>query len=153
MKFRLISASLFLLYPGIPISSQQNPPASPAPSKIVVRFLNGKNGHPIKDDTANIWFDEEVSIAMLPHTDKSGEVVVEIPAGKMKIRALPNLYADCRIESGSSDPAVKMAYPLETIFSHGLEGDNLCGKFHGKVSPGVLILYVRPRTLREKMWL
>jgi hypothetical protein len=150
---QLIPALLLLFSLGIPAASHQNTPTQQPPSKITVRFLNGKNGHPIKDDTPNIWFDDNVSPDLIPHTDKNGEVIVPIPAGRLKIRALPNLYADCRITSGSSDPAMKMAYSLETILNQGIEGDNLCGKFHAAASPGVLILYVRKRTFHEKMWL
>ena len=41
-------------------------------------------------------------------------------------------------------------YSLEEIRRQGVAGDNLCGKLQVALTPGVLVLYVRPRTFLEK---
>ena len=116
---------------------------------IVVRFLNGKTGKPITNDTPNVWFDDS-PLPTNHHTDGNGEVVLSMPSPlPLAIRALPNRYADCRSKSDSVD-GMTVKYSLEEIRRHGLAGDNLCGKLQVSLTPGVLELYVRPRTSLEK---
>jgi hypothetical protein len=33
-------------------------------SKIVIRLLNGKNGHPIGDASVNVWLGDEISVCL-----------------------------------------------------------------------------------------
>ena len=120
-----------------------------------MRFLNGKTGKPVTDENPNIFFDDAEAASLLPHTDAQGEALLDLPPKTDHLRMRSNLYADCRIRPmedgiGAGEP---IKYSVAAIQTQGLVGDNLCGKFHAPASPGVLILYVRPWTAREKKWM
>jgi hypothetical protein len=146
MKFVLLSviAAAFISGPH-PI---QNASAEPTTRTIKVRLLNGKNGKPIKDDNPNIWTGDVTGINR--YTDSHGEVVVsvtDIPS--QQLRVLPDWYADCRFD-GDSDDGMHVKYSLQEIITTGVVSENLCGKRRIDPVPGVLVLYVRPRTFMEK---
>jgi hypothetical protein len=62
---------------------------------------------------------------------------------------MPNYLFDRRLKRDEmSGRSVK--YSLDEIVTHRIVGLNLCGKIALPPTPGVLILFVRPRTLREK---
>jgi len=118
-------------------------------NKIVVRVINGKNGKPINHDSPNIWLGN-TQHPMNPPTDSNGEIIVDIQGAEPReIRVSPNWYADCRFLGDHLD-GVKMRYALDEINAKGVVAENLCGKNLANPVPGVLILYVRPRTLKEK---
>ena len=114
---------------------------------IRICILNGKNGKPIKDEVPNVWFagDKDPNN---PHTDLSGEILVKVQSAEILV--LPNLYVDCRFK-GDSTAGRNVKYSVEKIIKIGIVNNNVCGKYLASPTPGVLVLYVRPRTLLEGM--
>jgi hypothetical protein len=116
--------------------------------KITVRFLNGKTGKPIKDDVPNFWFGDTIGAMNYP-TNSKGEVILRATGTDKEIRVLPNLYADCRFKSDTPTGRL-IEYSVQEIDAHGIVSDNVCGTHHISPIPGVLVIYVRPRTFMEK---
>jgi hypothetical protein len=128
-------------------SAQQTTGSS---AKVIIRLLNGKNGKPIRrHDTANVWLGD--SDNQLLQTGPKGEITIDASnARPFEVRFLPNTYFDCRFQrDGASGQYVK--YSLEQIISKGVVGENSCGETHISPTPGVLVVYVRPRTFLEGM--
>jgi hypothetical protein len=67
---------------------------------------------------------------------------------RREIRFLPNWYADCRYHA-DEDTGMKVQYAFDEILESGVVGKNVCGWFHAKSQPGVIVFYVRHRTLLE----
>lgn len=142
-----ITSVMYALAIALSFSQQISVPKADV-NKIVVRVLNGKNGKPIKHDTPNIWLGSETHIN--PKTDSNGEIVVDIrEVDPKEIRVMPNVYADCRFRDDHMS-GMKVKYSLDEIIDKGVVAKNLCGKNVASPIPGVLILYVRPRTFKEK---
>jgi len=119
--------------------------------KIILRMLNGKSGKPIwRHDLTNVWLGDEKSYS-LHRTDSKGEIVIDFSnVEPFEIRILPSTYADCRFR-GDQTSARLVRYSLDEIVSKGVVGENLCGKARASPTPGVLVVYVRPRTFIEGM--
>ena len=116
---------------------------------ITVQLLNGKNGKPITDRNFNIWIGDTGNV--LHGTDSQGEINLDVSKAKPRtIRVLPDFRFDCRSnrDFGRGD---RIEYPLDEILSKGVIGENLCGKATSRRQPGVLVIFVRPRTLMEKL--
>lgn len=131
----------------------QNSPVTSGTTTVTVRLLNGRNGKPIKDDTPNIW----VGNAARPNnplTNSHGDVLVQIdvPQPQETIRVLSNWYADCRFE-GDRDDGMHVNYSLDEVLRKGVVSENVCGKRSVEPIPGVLVLFVRPRTFWERFFL
>jgi hypothetical protein len=115
---------------------------------ITVRLLNGKNGKPIPDRNFNIWIGDAGNV--LHDTDSQREIKLDVTNAKPRtIRVLPDFRFDCRSnrDFGRGD---RIEYPLDEILSKGVISKNLCGKATSQRQPGVLVIFVRPRTLMEK---
>ena len=142
MKKFILAIAVFLLA-GVLSAAQDN--------KIVIRLVNGKNGHPIRDNSMNIWLgNHDLS---LHDADAKGEVILDVSKIEPReIRIDPNMFFDCR-STGGMAPGEKIPYSLEDILSKGIVGENHCGKATSTPTPGVLILFLRPRTLYEKWML
>jgi hypothetical protein len=130
----------------------QSKSGEPRTAEIVLRILNGKTGWPIWAELPNIWIGAARSpIDPPPRTSWRGEIAVEVPAsGSGEIRFLPNWYVDCRPMSDKM-AGRKIEYPIDKIRETGIVAENVCGKVRAKPVPGVLTLYVRPRTWEEIM--
>jgi hypothetical protein len=114
-----------------------------------VRLLNGKNGKPIKDDNSTISIGDIID-RIDRYTDSHGEVVFTVTDfGSQQLRVLPDWYAGCRFKRDCDD-GVQVKHSLEEIVEQGVVSENLCGKRRIDPFPGVLVLYVRPRTFMEK---
>jgi hypothetical protein len=118
-------------------------------SKIVLRLVNRKNGKPIRNELPNIKLGNAAPIG--PRTDSKGEIIVDIGnVQPFRISVLPNMYFDCRYKRDQTNGgALQLSYSLDEIISTGIVGENLCGKARVSPTPGVLVLYVRPRTFIE----
>lgn len=142
MKRSILAFSILVLVAGL-CPAQQN--------KIVIKLLNGKNGHPIGDASVNVWLGNNFS---LPVPDSKDEIVLDSAgADPRTIRVAPNMRLDCRSANGHSPPGDKIPYSLDEIISKGIVGGNVCGKAKASPAPGVLILFFRPMTLYERWML
>jgi hypothetical protein len=146
MNFVLVCLIAGALVAG-PRAIQNADPESTTRS-IKVRLLNGKNGKPIKNENPSIWIGDAAR-PINPYTDSRGEIIVNVnDTRSQELRVAADWYADCSFK-GHSLAGVK--YSLEEITSTGVVSENLCGKHRVAPIPGVLVLYVRPRTFMEKM--
>lgn len=117
-------------------------------SKIVIRLLNAKNGHPLSDASVNVWLGNNYSL-LVP--DSKDEISVDATgADPRTMRVMPNMRLDCRSSNGHSPPGDKIPYSLDEIISKGIVGANVCGKAKASPTPGVLILFFRPMTFYER---
>ena len=144
MKKSVIAFSIFLLATVL-CSAQQ--------SRIVIRMLNAKNGHPIGDASVNVWLGDEVS-ALQKIPDAKDEIGLDLAGVEPRtIRVMPNMRMDCRSSNGHSPPGDKIPYSLDEILSKGIVGGNVCGKATAPSTPGVLILFFRPMKFYERWML
>jgi hypothetical protein len=144
MKRSILALSAFLLVTAL-CPAQQN--------KIVIRLLNGKNGHPISDASVNVWLGNDTSAwPMVP--DAKDEISVDLAGVEPRtIRVAPNMRLDCRSKNGHSPPGDEIPYSLDEILHKGIVGGNVCGKATAAPTPGVLILFFRPMTAYERWML
>ena len=84
-------------------------------SKIVVRLLNGKNGHPISDASVNVWLGTGISASpMVP--DAKDEIGLDLAGVEPRtLRVAPNMRMDCRSSNGHSPPGEQIPYSLEPL--------------------------------------
>jgi hypothetical protein len=144
MKKSVFALSIFLLATVL-CSAQQ--------SRIVIRMLNGKNGHPIGDASVNVWLGNEVS-ALQKIPDANDEIGLDLAGVEPRIiRVMPNMRMDCRSSNGHSPDGEKIPYSLDEILSKGIVGANVCGKATASPTPGVLILFFRPMKFYERWML
>jgi hypothetical protein len=118
-------------------------------SSIVIQFLNGKNGKPISDKQVTIELGK--GGAFFRDADSKGKIVLDIGNGETReLRVRPDYYFDCRFKHDQMGlGGLESEYSLDEIISKGVVGNNFCGKPHVLATPGVLTLYLRPRTLIE----
>lgn len=118
------------------------------PDQVVVRFTNGTNGKPIKDKEVNIWLGSEQFFWR--NTDSKGQIALDVGSVQPReLAVMPDLVFDCRSKQDSRIGR-GLKYSLDEILSRGIVGDNLCGTIKASPTPGILILFVRPRTSKEK---
>jgi hypothetical protein len=136
-------ATIVLLAVTIPCRAQNA-------AGIVIRFLNGKNGKPVKDKQVTIIYGKGPAVYL--DADSKGEIVLsvaDVEGGELRVR--PDYYFDCRFTQDQAGPGgLEVKYSGDEIISNGIVGENLCSKAHSQPSPGVLILYLRPRSFLEK---
>ena len=144
MKLSRIAAVLLSLL--VVCAGQQ---AGDGSGKIILRMLNGKTGKPIwRHDVTNVWLGDAKEFS-LQRTDGKGEIVIDVRnVQPFEIRVLPSTYADCRFK-GDQMSGRLVRYSLAEIISKGVVGENLCGKTRVSPTPGVLVVYVRPRSFIE----
>jgi hypothetical protein len=123
---------------------------SKAPAqKIVVRVLDGVTGLPMWFEFPNIWIGSASGVN--PRLNIKGQVEVDVTGAKPReVRLLSNWYADCRYK-GDVGTGREIKYSIDDILERGIVAENVCGIVHAKPTPGVLVLYVRHRTLKEIM--
>lgn len=119
-------------------------------TKVVVRFVDGTNGKPIKDKGVNIYAGHEK--VTWGDTDSKGRIELEIRSGQPRELGIgPDFVFDCRLMRDSNILLARtLKYPLDEIVTKGIVGENLCGTATASPTPGELILFVRPRTSKEK---
>ena len=146
------SCCLWLLFPGcLLLSSVLFAQAQETPQskqKITVRVIDGVTGLPEWFEFPNIWIGSSTSPSN-PRLNFLGEVHMDITKAMPRVlRFLPNWYADCRFR-GDVDKGRKFRYSLDDILETGVVGENVCGWVHAKRQPGVIVFYVRHRTVAE----
>ena len=129
---------------------------------ITIRFLDGRNGKPITDKNINVWLHDNDHIADTwpnnaggshPTPNSKGELLLDLPdnLGYTMVRVSPDYRVDCRYRKDSAFGSWGPPYPLDDIVSNGLISQNMCGKIKVAPTPGVLVIFVRPRTFLE-LW-
>jgi hypothetical protein len=129
--FNFIFVSSFVLAPVVGHAEDHH---------IKIRVINAKTNQPITDERLNVALrvDQIGSVAM--GTDKNG--IIEVPVGNASIiRILSNMYADCRPRG-----ELYTNYSIDTIRQSGITTGNLCSSASPKAKPGVLTLFVIPKT-------
>jgi hypothetical protein len=117
---------------------------------IIVRMLNGVNEKPASNEYPYVWMGAAKRHRLNLRTDSHGEIVLDVTnAQPDEIRMMPNYNVDCRF-AGDQNVGKGIRYSVEDIISKGMVGDNVCGTSHVLPTPGVLVLYVRPRTFKER---
>lgn len=146
-RARIVGLLVFVMLSG-PALFAQAKKAPEVRSKITVRVVDGVTGLPEWFEFPNIWIGGSTSPGN-PRLNFRGEVQMDITEAAPRIlRFLPNWYADCRF-SGDADKGMELRYSLDDILETGVVGANVCGGVHTKPQPGVIIFYVRSRTLPE----
>jgi|SRR5580658_1507591 hypothetical protein len=134
-------ALVFLLAVAVLCQGQQ--------SKIVIRLLNGETGKPIPDKSFNVWLGD--GGMLLLNTDRKGEISLDVSnVQPREVRINPSTRFDCRSRHDFS-AGYRIKYSLDEVASRGVVSENLCGNPSAPPEPGVLILFVRPRTFIEGM--
>ena|SRR6516225_4154873 len=125
--------------------------AAPSEKKILIRVVDGRNGHPVTKESVNVWFGNkpaaqgfggEGGVALLLSTDKNGEVAVPTEVNDVEwIDIAPDYYCDCRpFRKDTREPI----YSVKEVLQQGVVTDNSCGKFRLEPKPGELTFFVRP---------
>jgi len=116
--------------------------------KITVRVVDGVTGLPEWFEFPNIWIGSSED-SRNPRLNAWGEIQIDVTeASPRAIRFLPNWYADCRYPD-DIDTGMGVRYSLDEVLETGVVGKNVCGRFRAKPQPGVIVFYVRHRTLLE----
>ena len=125
-------------------------PTVPQGQQVVIRFVNGTNGKSIRDKGVNIRFGS--GKLFWRDTDSKGQIILDIDSAQPRELGVgPDYVFDCRSTRDSNILLARtLKYPLGEIVSKGIVGENLCGTVTASPTPGTLILFVRPRTSREK---
>jgi hypothetical protein len=147
---KAVCTFVLLLAPAVTAHSagQVNVSGGAALDQIVVRVLNGKNGKPIRHETLGTLL--EAGPLKGYRTDAYGEVVLTISGHNEKeIQvALTNFYIDCGIYG--NDDGQRTKFSLDEIASKGIVAENRCGPSRANATPGVLIVYARKMTRKER---
>jgi hypothetical protein len=141
-------ALLLLTFPAFQCSAQQVTSPSASSNRIIIRLLNGRNGKPIRGENPNIWLGNPAKVPA-SQTDSMGEIALDIgDVRPREIRFRGNYFVDCRGKTQREVPQ-NIKYSLDEILTTGMVSENDCGKSRVTPTPGVLILYLRPRTFIE----
>jgi hypothetical protein len=146
--------------------------------EIRIRVVNARNGKPITNECVNVWTLTWHGAHIVAATNKDGVAVLRLadneilaetscpgwPAQASRrsdvdaITISGDYYVACqecgKITPGEppTDPLNTMpSYPIKRILESGISAANTCGKFRAEAKPGELILFVRPRSLWQKL--
>ena len=119
------------------------------PQRLVVKVVDGYTGLPMWFEFPNVWIGSAEDT--LPRLNYKGEAQFDVRDAKPRtMRVLPNWYADCRYKSDVTTGS-KTKYSIDEILEDGVVTENVCGQIQAKPTPGVIVIYVRHRTLRKVM--
>jgi hypothetical protein len=128
----------------------QTPNRTDSRKKITVRVIDGVMGLPEWFALPSILIGSSPG-SRNPRLNARGEIQIDVTeASPRTLGFLPNWYADCRYH-GDNDRGRGVLYSLDDILETGVVGKNVCGWFHAKPQPGVIVFYVRHRTFLELM--
>jgi hypothetical protein len=118
------------------------------PQKLIVKVLDGYTGLPMWFEFPDVWIGSAGDA--VSRLSIQGKVQFDVGEAKPTvIRLSPNWYADCRFEGDVPSGGSAIEYSIGEIMAHGIVADNVCGSRHAKPTPGVIVLYLRHRTLKE----
>lgn len=147
---------------------------------IQIMLVNGKTGRPVAGACAGAWMkDASNKMSLYIPTDKDGvaRLVLTHKDSDVHISYNPKLgcggtsainpvlkYGDtlttystsyhpsCAVPATMPDAGWKeIDFPTKEVLQHGVASANTCGKATASLQPGEVILFVRPRTFREKV--
>jgi hypothetical protein len=119
---------------------------------IVVRALNGKTGHPFLQNHLLLWAFDDLSgrgsaQQLDLYTDQHGTAVIR--SGTLKYSHL-QVWVDFQHQCNANPNAVSIK--VDEILQKGFVAENNCSeKIKSAPAPGVLVVYARAPTLRERM--
>ena len=119
-----------------------------ATTRITLRYLNGKNGKPMRDAQTNVWTPDSKPFSRLADSNARDVIWEFTQTRPVGFGVLPNHLFECRFKRDEMGGR-SVNYSLDEIVTHGIVGVNLCGKIALPPTPGALILFVRPKTFRE----
>jgi hypothetical protein len=146
-----LCSAVLVLFTLVAVRVAARPPIDQdaASSKVVLRLLNGKNGKPLRNEYPSVWLGNASYIN--PKTDANGEIALDISRVQPRtVRVFGNYYVDCRPRGSDKQTPMNVSYSLDEIVATGIVTENDCGKYHVGPIPGVLVLYLRPMTFKEK---
>ena len=143
----LLTPASMLSCPELPAQTRSR---TDSRQKITVRVVDGITGLPEWFALPSILIGSSPGSGN-PRLNARGEIQIDVTeASPRTLGFLPNWYADCRYH-GDNDSGRGVLYSLDDILETGVVGKNVCGWFHAKPQPGVIVFYVRHRTFLELM--
>jgi hypothetical protein len=114
--------------------------------QIIVKALNGRNDHPLKNARIDIWFGERVSgVPRQSKTGQDGTTLVTVPEGERTFVAAGEFIADCRGGNVAGKSFIdRNIYSIDQVLSTGLVGENQCGKATAQPVRGTFTFFLRP---------
>ena len=119
---------------------------------VTIRLVNGKNGKPMEHERLLIFFGsspQDVRFHKGPidlHTDSKGEAT--LPSNELTFLYF-QVFVDFRTlcEKNPND----RSFAVADILRDGEQAPNICGEIAIPKTPGTLVIYALPATLKEKM--
>jgi len=127
--------------------------ASAMAQQFVVNVIDGRNGHPMKNQVVDIWFGNRATgIPLQVRTGQDATAVVTIPHDAQTFVAAGEWVADCRAGNKPGRSFTdSYVYQIPTVLNSGTVSENRCGKATTKPIPGIFTFFVRPLRWWEKM--
>jgi len=121
--------------------------------EITFRVLDGRNGHPVKNATVDVWLGTAArGVPLQIKTNADGTAQLRMKADYKSFVTAGEWVGDCR---GGNSPGKSYidasVYRFADVVEHGTATQNTCGKATAQPKPGEFILFVRPLHWWEKM--
>jgi hypothetical protein len=137
---------------------------------IRVKFLDGRTGHPVTYEGAELWVSTATRSLVAPAHNKEGTarfIVIgdtiravwpgngegrqELPIrpGLATVAAGPEVYAEACGRMGF--PPYGPWCPISEILRRGAVSESHCGKARAKAKPGELILFIKPLSFWRRL--
>jgi len=123
--------------------------------KISITLLDGRNGHPMKNETIDVWMGKRAEGTPLQvKTDERGKAEFTVAAKDQAFVVAGEWVIDCRPlpprNSGKSLVDSNVYY-IKDVLNAGFFTQNTCGRVTRNAEPGEFIFFVRPAHWWEKM--
>ena len=106
-----------------------------------IHILDGRNGKPLR---------ARQLLVRLDHVDTTASGIVDLQVDPNESLQIVDLYSLYRCEvSNQSSPY--LTYSMGKVLEMGFVSPNHCGNQQRKPTPGVLVIYMRPRHFWESM--
>jgi hypothetical protein len=121
--------------------------------QMTVRLLDGRNGHPLKNQVVDLWFSDRAGGAPLQATTgQDGTVAVKLPRDANVFVAAGEGVADCREGNTPGKTFIdSTVYAVSAVLNTGVVANNSCGDATQQVVPGTFTFFLRPKHVWEKM--
>jgi hypothetical protein len=121
--------------------------------QIIVRALDARNGHPLKNTRIDLWFgDHANSFPQQSTTQPDGTTVFAVQEGKTTFVVSGEFIADCRGGNIAGKSYIdRNVYSVDDVLTAGVVGKNECGKATAQPIRGTLTIFLRPLHWWEKL--